>query len=82
MRLITRLNALERRRRAIAKEPIRVIIGSVCGEPNLANSTCRRTLSADGQLTEIVQMEGAVDDLTNEDLERFIAGFPIERLVT
>ena len=82
MRLITRLNALERRGRAIAKEPIRVIIRSVCGEPNRANSTCRRTLSADGQPTEIVHIEGGVDDFTNEDLERFIAGFPIERLAT
>ncbi len=51
-------------------------------DPNLANSTCRRTLSADGQLTEIVHIEGGVDDFTNEDLERFIAGFPIERLAT
>ena len=47
-------------------------------EPNLANSTC----SANGQLTEIVHIEGGVNDFTNEDLERFIAGFPIERLAT
>ena len=80
MRLITRLNALERRRRAIAKEPIRVIIGSVCGEPNLANSTCRRTLSANGQLTEVIYMNGGIDGFANEDLERFIASFPIERV--
>jgi hypothetical protein len=82
MRLITRLNALERRGRAIAKEPIRVIIRNVCGEPNLVNSTFRRTSDAHGQLTELVEIDGGLDGLTNRDLEIFIASVPIERLAT
>jgi hypothetical protein len=82
MRLITGLNALERRGRAIAKEPIRVIIRNVCGEPNLVNSTFRRTLDAHGQLTELVEIDGGLDGLTNRDLEIFIASVPIERLAT
>jgi hypothetical protein len=46
------------------------------GEPNAnpGNSTCTRTLGANGQLTEIVRLDGKSDDLTDEDLDRFIAG--------
>jgi hypothetical protein len=44
----------------------------------LANSTCKRTLGANGSLTEIVELDGSGEHLTDEDLEKFIASFPIE----
>ena len=31
-----------------------------------------------GLLTDFVQLDGSSDGLTDEDLERFIAGFPVE----
>jgi hypothetical protein len=58
---------------------LRLVIGSVCGPPNLATSTCTRTLGPDGALTEVVHLDGSRDGLTSEDLERFIGSFPIER---
>ena len=78
MNLKRRLNALEQRRSQVSKEPFRVLIRSVCGVPNLANSTCERRLGRDGQLTEIVHLDGGRDDLTDEELEAWIATFPIE----
>jgi hypothetical protein len=72
-----RLKALEQRRSA-SNQRMRVV-ASTNGVPlNLANSTCRRTLAPNGLLTEIVMLDGSDRCLTNEDLERFIAGFPVE----
>ena len=45
---------------------------------SLANSTCTRKRYADGQLTEIVDLDGSLDDLSEEEIEQFIATFPIE----
>jgi hypothetical protein len=58
---------------------LRLVIGSVCGSPNLTTSTCTRTLGPDGPLTEVVQLNGGRDGLNDEDLERFIERFPIQR---
>jgi len=54
------------------------VISRIDRPSNLANSTCRRTLAPNGLLTDFVQLDGSSDGLTNEDLEKFIAGFPIE----
>jgi hypothetical protein len=54
-------------------------VASTSGRPlNLANSTCKRTLGADGLLTEIVDLDGSDTDLTDEDLEEFVASFQVE----
>jgi hypothetical protein len=77
MNIKARLKSLEKRRPA-SSERIRVLI-SVVGRPlNLANATCRRTLASNGLLTDFVQLNGSSDGLTDEDLEKFIAGFPVE----
>ena len=60
-------------------ERVRVVIGSVCGPPNLATSTCTRTLGSNGALTEVVHLDGGRDGLTSEKLERFIESFPTQR---
>ena len=77
MRLAKRLSVLEQQRRKAAKEPIRVIFQSVCGEPNLANSYFKRTLHPDGTLVEMVFLDGAINDA---DMEALIASLPIERI--
>ena len=46
---------------------------------NLATSTCRRKLGADGSLCEIVRLDGMRAGLSDADFEGFIASFPIER---
>ena len=77
MNFRARLKALEQRRRASNKR-FR-IVASTSGVPlNLANSTCKRTLEANGLLTEIVDLDGSDQGLTDENLERFIAGHPVE----
>ena len=73
----SRLKTLERRRLA-SNERIRVVICTVGRPSNLANSKCRRTLAPNGLLTEIVELDGGRDGLNDEDLEKFIAGFPVE----
>jgi len=58
---------------------VRAIIHSPWKGPlNLATSTCRRTLNPGGGITEIVELDGGEDGLSEEELERFIASFPIE----
>jgi hypothetical protein len=46
----------------------------------LLGSTCRRTLSADGSLTEVVRLDGARGGLTDEEMEKFVETFPIETI--
>jgi hypothetical protein len=62
------------------KKPFRLLIRSVCGSANLATSTCERRLGRDGQLAEIIHLDGDGDDITDEQLEKWIASFPIESL--
>ena len=47
---------------------------------NLETSTCRRTLTANGALTEVVRLDGMHGDLTDEELDNFVEGFPVERV--
>ena len=78
MNFNARLKRLEQRREAATKEPFRLIIRPVFGPTNLANSTCTRTLAPDGSLMEIVHLDGNGADLSDDELERFIASTPIQ----
>jgi hypothetical protein len=40
----------------------------------------RRTLTASGSLTEVVRLDGIRGGLTDEELEKFVESFPIERI--
>ena len=77
MRLAARLHALERKR-ALVAEPFRVICARVGKPLSLATSKCTRTRYADGSLMEVVALDGTDTDLSPEELEKFIASFPIE----
>jgi len=79
MNLQRRLHSLERPRSRAALGGVRLVVSCVCGPPNLATSTCSRRLGPDGALTEVVYLDGCGDDLSSEDLERFIAAFPIQQ---
>ena len=46
----------------------------------LETSTCQRTLSADGALFEMVRLDGSRSGLTNEEMEKFVESFPVERV--
>ena len=46
-------------------------------EANLATSTCTRYVR-DGLLTEVVQLDGAMGSISDEELETFVARFPID----
>ena len=54
---------------------------SYTGQPlDLSKATCTRTLHADGHVFEWVNLHGGDYGLSDEDLERFIQSFPIERV--
>jgi hypothetical protein len=40
-------------------------------------STCRRTLTTAGSVIELVNLHGADCNFRDEELDRFLAGFPI-----
>ena len=73
-----RLRRLEQLQFEPAREPIRVVISAVGSPLNLEKSTCERTLAANGLLTEFVHLDGRRADLTDEELNRWIASFPME----
>jgi hypothetical protein len=73
-----RVRRLERLQFEPARQPMRVVISGVGIPLNLENSTCTRTLAANGLLTEIVQLDGTRAGLSDQELENFVAKFPIE----
>jgi len=80
MRLERRLERLEKLTHAAESTPGMRVVISACGKPlNLAGSTCERRLGPDGAITEIVRLDGSRDHITNEELDRFVAGFPVQR---
>jgi hypothetical protein len=56
----------------------RLIVCNIGSQLSLETSTCRRTLNADGSITEIVRLNGTRADLPDADLDKFIEGFPIQ----
>jgi hypothetical protein len=61
------------------KSSLRIIVArGESGAANLATSTCTRRLNNSGGLIEIVDLDGADSGISEEELENFIASFPIE----
>ena len=59
------------------KSSLRIIVTRAgSGAANLATSTCTRYVR-DGLLTEVVQLDGARGSISDEELETFVARFPI-----
>ena len=60
-----------------AKDSLQIIVTRAGGGPaNLATSTCTRYVR-DGILTEVVQLDGDDSGISDEELETFVARFPI-----
>ena len=66
------------------KKQLPVIVSAYVGTADLHFSTCRRTLCPDGTLLEYVQFQdehgnmASRKGLSDEELHRWIASFPIE----
>jgi hypothetical protein len=59
------------------KSSLRIIVTRAGSEPaNLVTSTCTRYVR-DGVLTEVVDLDGARGSISDEELETFVARFPI-----
>ncbi|MEP7353988.1 MAG: hypothetical protein ABI824_12220 [Acidobacteriota bacterium] len=77
-RIERRLSQLEHQTQAAAKASIRVVSRCVVGRANLATSKCWRTRCNNGALIELVQLDGGMEGLSQNELDRFVASFPIE----
>ena len=83
--LIRRLARLESRLSlmppAYLRDPqqrLQIVASRLDRELNLETSTCRRTLSESGFLSEVVRLDGSSSGLTDEEIQKFIDSFPIE----
>jgi len=75
-----RLERLEAFIGAITKEPTlawRVVVSAIARPLNLEKSRCTRTLGSDGRITEFVLLDGSRDYISDEELDRFVASFPV-----
>ena len=62
------------------QDRLRLVVSAMDHALNLQTSTCRRTLTASGLLAEVVRLDGMHSDLTDEELDDFVEGFPVERV--
>jgi hypothetical protein len=60
------------------RQRLRIVVSRMDREASLETSTCRRTLTATGSITEVVRLNGNRSCLTDQQLERFINSFPVE----
>jgi hypothetical protein len=77
--IVRRVGRLEERyeTQLSPKKPLRVFVTRAGKDADLAKSTCQRYLR-DGILTEIVQLDGGADHLSDEEIEKFVESFPIK----
>jgi len=60
------------------KVALRILVSLPWKAPaNLATSTCTRMLNAAGGVIETVKLDGDEASISEEELEKFIASFPI-----
>ena len=62
------------------RQRLRVVVCRMDRALSLDTSTCRRTLSADGVLTETVRLDGIRGGMSDEEMEKFVETFPIETI--
>ncbi len=80
--IFRRIDRLEDRYGARLSDQPRVAVRLLISYPwkgalNLAESTCRRMLTEVGSVIETVTLEGDAAGISKEELDRFVAGFPI-----
>jgi hypothetical protein len=60
------------------RQRLRIVVARMDRPLNLSTSRCTRTLSTDGFLMEVVRLDGIRTGLGEEELERFVASFPVQ----
>lgn len=80
--ILTRVGRLERQHANNSSGELRVAVRCIISTPwkgplNLAASSCRRLLNPGGRVNEIVELDGSAEDIGEEELEKFIASFPV-----
>jgi hypothetical protein len=61
------------------KSSLRIIVTRAgSGAASLATSTCTRRLDNTGGLIETVDLDGDDSEISEEELEQFVASFPID----
>ena len=83
--VIRRLARLEDRfapaARRNPKHSVRLVVSLMDHPLSLETSTCTRTLNtANGYLTEVVRLDGIRGGITDDELDRFVEKFPVERI--
>ena len=78
--ILRRLGKLENRYGADDSKPaLRFVVAFPWKGPiNWAASTCSRTRYSDGGLTEVVHLEGDSRRISKQELDAFVARFPIK----
>jgi len=59
---------------------LRIVVCRTDRALSLETARCQRTLTASGSLTEVVRLDGTRGALSDEDLEKFVQSFPVERI--
>lgn len=61
------------------RKTLRIVVRPVVGgHLDLQQCTCQRMLCTNGELMEVLNLNGGKDGLGAEELERWIASFPLE----
>ena len=79
--LVRRLHKLEELAgvSGVPRQRMRFVISTIGLTRDLARCTCRRTLGSNGLLTEFVDLDGDDPAWSDEDIDRFVEQFPIQR---
>jgi len=77
VRLNNRVERLETQRDAVEQETFRIVVTTPT-TLDMERSTCQRMRHPDGLVTEIIDLEGTREGVSDEDLERWVSTFPIE----
>ena len=83
IRRITRLEDRFAPQRDFVANPrgrLRIVVCRMDRSLSLETSRCQRMLNADGSLTEVLRLDGIRGALSDEDLEKFVQRFPVERI--
>jgi hypothetical protein len=79
MKIERRIARLENQRHGNGKpEILRLVVSSIGESLNLSTSRCTRTRNSNNSITEFVELDGSREELTDEELQRFVARFPIQ----
>jgi ribosome-binding factor A len=86
MKAVTRRIAQLEEHLQVTRDPRKrlcIVVSRVDRTPSLEDATCTRTLCHDGTLMEVVRLDQSRpgrEELTDEELERWIETIPIDRL--